>query len=162
MNVRDEPVTLWTIEMLPATRFGSCARKSVGRRSLERRSLRNDAGVGGGLQAVEDGGIGRHVALAAVGGNNGVRVRKDVEIAGDAGVGEREARGIGAEPLPRLHLPLVRFLRNLRVEVERHHRVDAERRREREVDFWFRRLIRPAPASGRRDLRRDWRRGRCR
>ena len=45
MKVRDEPVTLWTMEMLPATRLGSCARKSVGRRSLDSRSLRNSAGA---------------------------------------------------------------------------------------------------------------------
>ncbi len=31
MKVRDEPVTPCTIEMLPASRFESCARNSVGR-----------------------------------------------------------------------------------------------------------------------------------
>ena len=41
MKVRDEPVTPWTIEMLPASRFESWARNSVGLRSLIRRLLRN-------------------------------------------------------------------------------------------------------------------------
>ena len=44
MNVRDEPVTPWTIEMLPASRLESCARNSVGRRSLISRSLRKASG----------------------------------------------------------------------------------------------------------------------
>ncbi len=39
MKVRDEPVTLWTMEMLPASRLESCARKSVGRSSVVSFSL---------------------------------------------------------------------------------------------------------------------------
>ncbi len=44
MNVREEPVTPCTIEMLPATRFESCARNNVGRRSFISRSLRKASG----------------------------------------------------------------------------------------------------------------------
>ena len=40
MKVRDDPVTPCTIAMLPANRFESCARNSVGRRSFISRSLR--------------------------------------------------------------------------------------------------------------------------
>ncbi len=40
MKVREEPVTPCTMEMLPASRLESCARNSVGRRSLISRSLR--------------------------------------------------------------------------------------------------------------------------
>src|SRR5438874_577877 len=40
MKVRDEPVTPCTIAMLPAKRFESCAKNSVGRRSFISRSLR--------------------------------------------------------------------------------------------------------------------------
>jgi hypothetical protein len=46
MKVRDEPVTLWTMAMLPATRLGSWARKRVGRRSFESRSLMNSCAAG--------------------------------------------------------------------------------------------------------------------
>ena len=44
MKVREEPVTPCTMEMLPATRFESCARNNVGRRSFISRSLRKAAG----------------------------------------------------------------------------------------------------------------------
>ena len=47
MKVRDEPVTPCTIEMLPASRLESCARNSVGRRSLISRSLRKASGFVG-------------------------------------------------------------------------------------------------------------------
>ena len=46
---------------------------------------------------------------------------------------ERQARGVDAEPLPRLHLALVP-LGDLRVEIERHHRVDGVGRHEGAVD----------------------------
>ena len=44
MKVREEPTTPCTSEILPASRFGSCARNSVGRRSLISRSLRKAPG----------------------------------------------------------------------------------------------------------------------
>src|SRR5262249_19749515 len=39
-------------------------------------------------------------------------------VALGAGAVERETGGVGADPLPRLHLPLVALLRNLLVEIE--------------------------------------------
>ncbi len=56
------------------------------------------------------------------------------------GVGQRQAGGVGAEPLPGFHLALVGLLRNLRVVVDRPHRVDAEGRREGLVDHGLRRF----------------------
>ena len=48
-------------------------------------------------------------------------------VALDAGAVEREPGRIDADPLPRLHLALVAFLRDLLVEIDR-HRADARRR----------------------------------
>ena len=61
-------------------------------------------------------------------------VAEDIEIAGDAGIFQRQAGGIDAEPLPRLHLALVGALGDLLVEIERHHRVDGIGRHEVAVD----------------------------
>ena len=54
MKVREAPVTPWTMEMLPASRFESWARKRVGRRSPIRRSLRKTPGLSAFAQAGED------------------------------------------------------------------------------------------------------------
>ena len=114
MKVREEPVTLWTIEMLPAGRFESCARNRVGRSSVvsfsfssTSRSLRRR---GGG----EDAGVDSLVALAAARRHDHVHRRAESLVVLDAGVVERQAGGIGAEPLPILHLPLVAALGDLR------------------------------------------------
>ncbi len=85
MKVRDEPVTPCTIEMLPASRFESCARNSVGRRSLISRSLRNASGSAALSHAGQDRAVDRHVALAAAGGDDHVGAREDVGVALDAG-----------------------------------------------------------------------------
>jgi hypothetical protein len=43
MNVRDDAVTLCTIDMLPASRFESCARNNVGRSAVGRISLASNS-----------------------------------------------------------------------------------------------------------------------
>src|SRR5215813_13678003 len=63
------------------------------------------------------------VALAAAGRHDHVHAREQLGIALYAGIGESEPGGIGADPLPGLHLPLVALFRNLFVEVERRERV---------------------------------------
>ena len=122
MKVRDEPVTPCTIEMLPASRLESCARNSVGRRSLISRSLRKASGFVGRRQAGQDRGVDRDVALAAAGRDDHVRARQEFGVAFDAGAVEREPRRIGADALPRLHLALVALFRDLLVEIERRER----------------------------------------
>ena len=107
MKVRDEPTTPCTSEMLPASRFGSCARNSVGRRSLISRSLRNARGFGDLAHAGEDRAVDGDVALAAAGRDDHVGVVEEIGLAGDAGVAERETGRVDADPLPRLHLALV-------------------------------------------------------
>ena len=127
----------------------------VEERRLRRRRVR---------EALEDGRVGRHVALAAVGGDDHVGVAEDVEVAGDAGVVEREARGVGAEPLPRSPSGAGRASSG-----------SACRGRAAPSDGWRRaaKLVevddraaaarpRPSPASGRRGPRRGSRPGRCR
>ena len=66
-----------------------------------------------------DRGIDRDVALAASGGNDHVGMIEQVGIAGEPGIGQRQAGGINADPLPGFHLPLVAFLRDLLVETHR-------------------------------------------
>ena len=63
--------------------------------------------IGPLAQTGHDRGIDRDVALAAAGGNDHVGVVEQFGIAGNAGIGERHARGIDADPLPGLHLPLI-------------------------------------------------------
>ena len=65
MKVREAPVTPCTIEMLPASRFESWARKSVGRRSPIRRSFRNTPGLSALRDAGQDLPVDGVVALAA-------------------------------------------------------------------------------------------------
>src|SRR5215510_8464934 len=72
----------------------------------------------------QDRGVNRDVALAAAGGHDHVHAREQLAIAFDAGVSQRKPSGIGADPLPRLHLPLITLFRDLLVEVERSERVD--------------------------------------
>src|SRR5262249_30728079 len=124
MNVREEPVTPWTIEILPASRLESCARNSVGRRSLISRSLRKASGLADlgfvGERRSHRGGGGRPARGGDVlAGGRGAR-----GIPLPAGGGGREPGRVGADSLPRLHLTLVAFLRDLLVEIERRERVD--------------------------------------
>ena len=116
-------MTPCTIEMLPASRLESCARNSVGRRSLISRSLRKASGFAALRQAGQDRGVDRDVALAAAGGDDHVGAREHVGVALDAGGVEREPGGIGADALPRLHLALIALLRDLLVEIERRERM---------------------------------------
>ena len=85
MKVREEPVTPCTMEMLPASRFDSCARNSVGRRSLISRSLRKASGSAPCASPVRIVPSTAIVALAAAGGDDHVHARKQVGIALDAG-----------------------------------------------------------------------------
>ena len=124
MKVRDEPVTPCTIEMLPASRLESCARNSVGRRSLISRSLRKASRL---LRAwrsptriAVSTAMSRSPPPAAT--IMSVRARSSALPLMPARF-EREARRIGADALPRLHLALVALLRDLLVEVERRERV---------------------------------------
>ncbi len=74
-------------------------------------------------QAGEDRAVGGKIALAAAGGDDQVHAAEQFGVALGAGTVEREAGGIGADPLPRLHLPLVAFLRNLQIEIHRRQRM---------------------------------------
>ena len=124
-KVRDEPVTLWTIEMLPASEIGELGeeerRAEVVGEALVEELLRRRRASPSPSRIVASTAKSRSPPLAAT--TMWVRA-EDVDVAGDAGIVEREAGGIGADPLPVLHLALVAALRDLQVEVERHHRVD--------------------------------------
>ena len=100
MKVRDEPMTPCTMEMLPASRFDSCARNSVGRRSLISRSLRNASGSAPWRcrsRIAQSTAMSRSPPPAAT----IMSVRAEhVRVALDAGVVEREPGGIGADALP--------------------------------------------------------------
>src|SRR5438876_204286 len=50
--------------------------------------------------------------------------QRQLALAFDAGVCQRQPSGIGADPLPRLHLALIAPFRDLLVEVERSERMD--------------------------------------
>ena len=80
--------------------------------------------VGGFALVAQDCSVDRDIALAAAGGHNHVHARKQLAIAFDAGVCQRQPSGIGADPLPRLHLALIALFRDLLVEVERSERMD--------------------------------------
>ncbi len=72
----------------------------------------------------ENVGVDRLVALAAAGSHHHVHGRAEIVIALDAGVVQRHAGGVGAEPLPGFHLPLVAALGDLQVPVDLRQRVD--------------------------------------
>jgi hypothetical protein len=72
-----------------------------------------------GRQAGQDRRVGGDIALAAARRNDHVGAREDLCVALDARGVERKARRIGADALPRLHLPLIALLRDLLVEVDR-------------------------------------------
>jgi hypothetical protein len=91
--------------ILPAKRFESCARKSVG--------------VALGFQ-IQDIGIYGQIALAAARGDHHVHPRQDFRVALDARRIQREPRRIGTDPLPGFHLALIALFGDLRVEIHRH------------------------------------------
>ena len=64
------------------------------------------------------------VALAATGCDNHVHGRAEHFVGLDRGVVERKASRIGAEPLPRFHLPLVAALGDLQPPVDHRQRMD--------------------------------------
>ena len=84
--------------------------------------------IGRSAEAGQDLAVDDEIALAAARRDDHVHMRQAVEIAGKARIGERQAGGIGAEALPRLHLANVGLARDLLVELERHHRQHRERR----------------------------------
>ena len=77
----------------------------------------------GCLEAFENGGIDGEIPFAAARTDDDMGVRQDLGLARDAGVIEGKPGGIGAHPLPVLHLALVAPSRDLLVEIERHQRV---------------------------------------
>ena len=122
MNVRDEPVTPCTIEMLPASRLESCQEQG-GAKVAHQPFVEELVGIVGLRQSGEDGAVDVDVAFTAAGGDDHVHAAEQLGIALHAGVLEREAGGIGADALPRLHLPLVALFRDLFVEVDRDDRM---------------------------------------
>ena len=133
MNVREEPVTPCTIEILPASKLESCARNRVGRRSLISRSFRNAAGFGAcamPLRMVESTVRSRSPPPAAT--IMSICERISVLPLTPGGI-ERETGGIGADALPVLHLALIAFFRDLRVEIDRRQRMDDKGRESRRV-----------------------------
>ena len=73
------------------------------------------AGGGGG----KDIGIHRFVSLTAASCHDHVHRGAKRFIALDSGIVQRQAGAIGAEPLPRLHLPLIASLGDLEVPIHR-------------------------------------------
>ena len=94
MKVREAPVTPWTMAMLPASRFESWARNSVGRRSLMQVLVEVGARIGGLAQAGQDRAVDRVVALAAAGRDHEVHAALEVGIVLHAGGIEGEAGGV--------------------------------------------------------------------
>ena len=74
-------------------------------------------------QPGQDRTVGGSIAFAAGGGDDHVGHVEQVRFSGKAGIAERQTRGIYAGPLPHLHLPLVAFLWNLLVEIQRGKRM---------------------------------------
>ena len=82
-----------------------------------------------------DGAVDGDVALTAAGRDDHVGAAEDFGIALDAGGVEREACGVGADALPRLHLALIALLRDLLVEIQRRERMDDVGRKGFRVDI---------------------------
>ena len=86
--------------------------------------VEEDAGIGGLPDLRQDLTVDRVVALAAAGGDDQVHAALQRRVGLGAGGVEGEPGGVAAEPLPGLHLPLIGFLRDLLVVIERDDRVD--------------------------------------
>src|SRR5262249_58420228 len=69
-------------------------------------------------QAGENRFVNRIIAFAAASGDDHVGAREDLGVTFYAGTLECEPRRVGAKSLPRLHLPLIAFLRNLPVQLD--------------------------------------------
>ena len=76
------------------------------------------ARIGRRRQCRQNRSIHGVIPLTAAGGNDHVHARQQVRFAFDTSGIQRESRGVGADALPRLHLPLIATLRYLLVEVE--------------------------------------------
>src|SRR5665647_1259823 len=77
--------------------------------------------------------LSRMDMIVAAGGDDHVHARENIGLAFDAGGIECKAGGIGADPLPRLHLALIALLGDLRIEIDRRDRVHHERRESRGI-----------------------------
>ena len=86
-------------------------------------------------QAAENAAVGGEIALAAARGHDHVHAAEQLCLALGPGAVEREAGGIGADPLPRLHLPLVALLRDLGIEIHWRQRMDDVGRESRALDM---------------------------
>src|ERR1700749_1391266 len=117
MKVRDDPVTPCTIAILPASRFESWARNSVGRKSFIRRSLRKPGAELLFSSACMIEVVDREIAFPAPACDDHVGLRQDFLVALDARRIQRQPGRIGADALPGLHLALVALLRDLGVEI---------------------------------------------
>ena len=99
-------------------------RQEQGRAQVAHQPLVEEgAGLVGLAHAGHDRGVDRDIALAAAGGDDHVGMVEQFGFAGDAGIAERQAGGIDADPLPGLHLPLIALFRNLFVEAHRPERM---------------------------------------
>ena len=90
MKVRDEPVTLWTMEILPASRLESCARNSVGLSSVVSFSLSRMPRSVRVERGGEDRRVDRLVALAAGRRHHHVHGRAERVVALHARIVERQ------------------------------------------------------------------------
>src|SRR5262249_40863989 len=61
--------------------------------------------------------IDRFIAFATAGADDHVHVREQIGVTFGTGTFERQSGRIGADPLPRLHLALIAFFRNLFVKL---------------------------------------------
>ena len=123
-------------------------REKEGRAQVAHQALvEEDARVVRLRQAGEDLAVDRVVALAAAGGDDELHAALQGRILLGARGVEGEARGVAAEPLPGLHLPLIGFLRDLPVPFQRADGVDRKGREGVRIRF------RGAAARKRRQMR---------
>ena len=125
MKVREEPVTLWTIEMLPASRLESCARNSVGRSSVVSFSL---SSTPRSVRLAEAARIDVSTASSRsppAAATTMSMVEQSASSPFMRASSSARPGGIGAEPLPGFHLALVAALGDLQAPVDLRKRMDA-------------------------------------
>ena len=123
MKVREEPTTPCTMRDVAGQKVRQLRQEQRRAQVPHQPFIEERGGFRNLAHAAEDRGVDGDVALAAAGVDDHVGVVEEIGLAGDAGVAEREARRVDADPLPGLHLPLVAFLRNLLVETHRRQRM---------------------------------------
>ena len=107
MKVREEPVTLWTMEMLPASKLDKLRQKQRGAQFCCQLFIEHDVAVIAGARGIEDLRIDSHITLAAAGSDDHVHRGGQFLIFADACVLKGKACSVGAEALPWLHLALL-------------------------------------------------------